>query len=221
MRGGQAFAAYRALLSVGLVCSVLVVSAHEGLSDRIAVHRSREVQRAVLKVLPGAVSNRSYVFEPSGQFLQWLPADQQRDLRVDRQLVYAGYDESEKLVGIAVQAQGMGYQDVVSLMYGYDPASQQVVGLHIVDSRETPGLGDKIETDRVFVEQFRHLSVALDPQGQVSHPLEVSKSGASSQPWQVDIVSGATVSSRAVVNIVSRSTMQWGPRLSHHQKAFE
>ena len=46
----------------------------------------------------------------------------------------------------------MGYQDVIRiLLYGYSPEHQAIVGMRVLESRETPGLGDKIEKDPAFL----------------------------------------------------------------------
>jgi Na+-translocating ferredoxin:NAD+ oxidoreductase subunit G len=46
-------------------------------------------------------------------------------------------------------------------LYGYNPSTQTVVGFYVLESKETPGLGDKIEKDENFLANFRELSVAL------------------------------------------------------------
>ena len=54
----------------------------------------------------------------------------------------------------AVPAAGPGFQDTIALLYGYQPAEQRVVGMEVLESRETPGLGDKIFKDAEFVAEF-------------------------------------------------------------------
>jgi electron transport complex protein RnfG len=129
-------------------------------------------------------------------------------------LVYAGYDDQRSLVGLAVEAQGMGYQDVIRLLYGYSFADDAIVGIRVLESKETPGLGDKIETDPDFLENFRRLDVSLTADGTtVAHPIESVKRGEKEQPWQVDAITGATISSKAIANILSKSTAYWVPRI--------
>ena len=60
-------------------------------------------------------------------------------------LVHAGYDETGRLVGLALPARAMGYQDQIHALYGYSPEQEAIVGLRVLESRETPGLGDRID----------------------------------------------------------------------------
>ena len=65
--------------------------------------------------------------------------------------------ESGALVGFAIPAEGAGFQDTIKLIYGFDAASHRVVGMGVLESRETPGLGDKIAKDADFLASFRDL----------------------------------------------------------------
>ena len=56
-----------------------------------------------------------------------------------------GASRSTVIVGLAVEAQGMGYQDVIRVIYGYSFEQDAIVGIRVLESKETPGLGDKIE----------------------------------------------------------------------------
>ena len=120
--------------------------------------------------------------------------------------VHVGRDADGALVGVAVPASGMGYQDQIRVLYGYDPSAERIIGLVVLESRETPGLGDRIETDERFRASFADLDVRLDASGSaLRHALELVKSGERRERWQVDGISGATVSSRAVTELVDRS----------------
>ena len=70
----------------------------------------------------------------------WLPG-----IVSKANLVFAGYDDNDQLVGLAIEAQAMGYQDVIRLIYGYSFEAQAIIGIRVLESRETPGLGDRIE----------------------------------------------------------------------------
>ena len=114
-------------------------------------------------------------------------------------MVYAGYDENDKLVGIAVPASGMGFADVLKVLYGYDPEKQAVVGFYVLESKETPGLGDKIEKDPNFLANFSALDVSLsDNFSEIKNTVVPVKNGAKKNPWEIDGITGATISSRAI-----------------------
>ena len=55
-----------------------------------------------------------------------------------------------KLIGVAVEAMGQGYADTIHFLYGYDPINQRIIGFKVLESKETPGIGSRIETDKRF-----------------------------------------------------------------------
>ena len=113
------------------------------------------------------------------------------------------------LVGFAVPAAGMGYQDRIGLIFAYDPFRERIVGISVLDSRETPGLGDRIGYDKTYMANFAALPVELDASGYLAHDLVPVKPGAKTQTWHIDTISGATVSSRAAVDIVNHGAHRW------------
>ena len=70
-------------------------------------------------------------------------------------------DEAGKLAGIAAEGGAKGYADTVRIMFGYQPDCQCVVGIGVVSMRETPGIGDKILTDKAFLANFTALDLKL------------------------------------------------------------
>ena len=106
----------------------------------------------------------------------------------------------------------MGYQDTIELIYGYDPGQQQLVGFQVLQSRETPGLGDRIASYPPFLQNFKALDVTLDSElTGLLQPLVVVKEGTKTAAWQLDGITGATVSSDAVARIVQVSASRLLP----------
>ncbi len=95
--------------------------------------------------------------------------------------IFSGYDKSGRLVGYAVQVLPRGYGGPIVLMVGV--SRDRVEGIEIVDLKETPGLGDGV-LNKNWQKQFLGKTA--------EDPLEVKK--------DVDAVSGATISSKAVTN---------------------
>ena len=91
----------------------------------------------------------------------------------------------------------------------------------MLESKETPGLGDKIEKDENFLANFILLDVTLteDLQGLVNEVIPV-KSGEKENPWEVDGITGATISSRAIANIINESMQVWAPRIYQNKDFF-
>ena len=113
----------------------------------------------------------------------------------------------------------MGYADIIRILYGYDPAEQAVIGFYVLESKETPGLGDKIEKDQDFLANFEKLDVSLsDNESGLKNLILTVKSGEKQQPWEIDGITGATISSRAIGKMLGESTQHWIP-LIYREKA--
>lgn len=99
--------------------------------------------------------------------------------------IYVIYQDGEK-AGYGFTTRGSGYGGYIDILVGLDN-SFEIKGISILSQTETPGLGSKI-TESSFTGQFKGLSItdiALKPEG-----------------GKIDAITGATISSRAVVNAV-------------------
>ena len=69
-------------------------------------------------------------------------------------------------------------------------------------------------TDPAFLANFERLDVSLREDGEdVAHPIQAVKSGEKQHPWQIDGITGATISSKAIASILRDSTAHWVPRI--------
>ena len=206
---------YRSMVGVGVVCGLLIVSVFQLTRPVIERNKAEALQRAIFQVLPEARSSTTFRLAGEERF------EIVQDEAAGGPRVYAGYDDDRQLVGLAVEAQGMGYQDVIRLLYGYSFAENAIVGIRVLESRETPGLGDKIETDPDFLANFERLDVSLTADlSAIVHPIEPVKHGKKTDPWQIDGITGATISSKAIANILSRSSSYWIPRMRQNLNDF-
>ncbi len=121
----------------------------------------------------------------------------------DARFVFGRFDDKGKLVGYAIPAAGNGFQDVIKLVFGLDPYTRRVIGMRILESKETPGLGDKIYKDKIFVAQFDDLP--LSPE---DDDILVTKKGKT-KPFEIDAISGATISTKAVAKIINIANDEW------------
>jgi len=103
-------------------------------------------------------------------------------------------DANDKLSGYAFIAEGNGYQGVIKLIIGVDPKLTEIKGMEVLDSAETPGLGAEIAEDK-FRKQFEDLSARRE--------IEYVKNQTPNKPYEIEAITGATISSRAVVAIVN------------------
>ena len=198
---------YRAMVGVALCCGALIVTVFEMTRPAVDRQRAAALQGAILGVLPAASTSVTFRLEGDHRFVALEGS------RAAKSLVHVGYDADGHLVGVAVEAQGMGYQDTVRFLYGYSFPDEAVVGFRVLESRETPGLGDRIETDPRFLDNFVRLDVALTGDGSaIANPIELVRRGVP-HSWQVDGITGATITSGAVARILRESTAFWVPRL--------
>jgi len=199
-REPSSFRLVASLAVAGLLSGVILVSVYLATAPRIERNRIEALNRAILNVLPGMETQSIFVLR--GESLQRLEGEARP--APGEEAVYAGYAPDGSLVGYAIPADGPGFMDTISLIYGFDPQRRVVVGMEVLESRETPGLGDKIIHDDDFLANFAAL--AVDPQ------IVPVKKGKSDQN-QVDCITGATISSEAVVSILNRSNQRWLPLL--------
>ncbi len=205
---------YRAMVGIGLLCGLTIVTVFEITRPVIARNQAEALERAIFEVLPEAKTSVTFHLADD----RFEPGDSDGV----GELVYAGYGDGGELVGVALEARGMGYQDTIRVLYGYAPVDDAVVGLKVLESKETPGLGDKIETDDVFRRNFERLDVSLSADfSAVVHPIEVVKPGQKTEAWQIDGITGATISSVAIGNILRQSTAYWIPRVRQRLDDFE
>ena len=186
------------LAIAGLVSGVAIIGIYESTLPTITANKARELREAVFKVLPGVSQMQALVYRDSEVVVVEKPDK-------DEPVIYGGYDEQGDFVGYAMPAAGPGFQDTIAILYGYNPAEKIVVGMEVLESRETPGLGDKIYKDAVFVAGFSALSV--EPE------IFAVKKGTKSQPNEIDAITGATISSKAVVRIINEAHAAWSAQL--------
>ncbi|MCB0281887.1 MAG: FMN-binding protein [Calditrichae bacterium] len=206
---------FRAMVGIGLLCALLIVVSYEYTLPVIKHNKAVALEKAVFQVIPGAVKRVTYKLTDQNTFEE-MQGEPQKE-----QVVYAGYDANNQLAGIAVEASGQGFQDVLKLLYGYSPTDQKIIGFYVLESKETPGLGDKIEKDNDFLANFSGLDVLLsDDANALKNPVKSVKHGTKENPWEIDSITGATISSKAVGNIINNSISYWAPLLYKNISTF-
>ncbi len=182
----------------GFLSGLIIIGIYVATLPTITENKARELREAVFKVLPGVSQMQKLQFDGERVVIKQGGKD-------DENTLYAGYDAEARFVGYAIASEGPGFQDTIRLLYGYLPTERKVVGMEILESRETPGLGDKIYKDAAFVANFDAL--AVDP------TIIAVKKGHKSSPNEVDAITGATISSKAVVRIINEGNQRWLSRL--------
>jgi electron transport complex protein RnfG len=165
------------LLSGGFLTSVGILT-----EERIALNKQREIEEAITRVVPGALSSEKLYEE--------------KDLSV-----YGVRDQEGTLLGYAIYASGMGFQDKIIFMLGTNTSLTKINGLYIIEQKETPGLGAKITDRKFFLQYWENKESSI--------PLSLHKPAASAPeelgPSEINTITGATISSEAVLNIANSS----------------
>lgn len=181
---------------VGAMAGALILVVFAATSPAIEAHRAERLDAAIREVLRGP--DRYDTLYVSGQSLS-------PELSEGAEPVYLGRDRSGDPTGYAIVASAPGFADVIGVIFGYDPATASVIGMKVLESKETPGLGDLIEKDSAWVAQFNG----------VQAPLVGVKSGrGTGAPAEVDLITGATISSRTIVRIINDALSRMGPALA-------
>ncbi|MEO1260993.1 MAG: FMN-binding protein [Bacteroidota bacterium] len=205
----------RAMVGIGILCALMIVLTYEGTLPRVTRLKAEALERAIFKVIPGTEKTSAFRYEENNGF------SAVGDGEKTGKIIYAGYDKNEQLTGVAIEASGMGYADVIRILYGYDFTRQAVVGFYVLESKETPGLGDKIEKDENFLSNFIALDASLnDDLTNLKNKIIPVKSGAKKNKWEVDCITGATISSRTIGEIIGESTEEWVPVIFKNKEAF-
>jgi len=201
----------RTLGLVATICGILIVSAYQVTLEPVNANKKIALERAVFKVIPGASRVDEFYAAPSGIQAATGPAPD------GAAKFYAAYDQGGAIRGIAAEGASKGYADVVRVLFAYDPAKQAITGIGVISMRETPGIGDKIYTDKAFLKNFEALDVTLATDMKaLANAVKTVKHGTKQHPWEVDAISGATVTSKAVGRGINESAQKLLPLLVPH-----
>ena len=163
------------VLVLALCFGAALAGVELGLRDRIEANKLAETMKRVPELVPNAKTGT----------------------RVDigRYPVYVVSGADERHVGWVIKAAGMGFSDRIELLIGLDRQAERITGLWVLDQKETPNLGSRIEE-----EAFRRPFYG----GELSSRERVmAVKGAPTGPNQIDAINGATVSSESVCEIVN------------------
>jgi electron transport complex protein RnfG len=112
-----------------------------------------------------------------------------------------------KLAGLVLDATGQGFQDVLEVLVGVN-SDGKLAGIQILQDKDTPGLGAKAAQSSYYVDKATKTTFYGQFTGMsLDKPILVKKDGG-----QVDALSAATITSRAVsliVNTAGQAGLQW------------
>jgi Na+-translocating ferredoxin:NAD+ oxidoreductase subunit G len=190
------------LALAGAMAGVLIVGVFEWAQPQILEHRARVLATAADEVLAGPDRVERLFILPDG-----LVAEAPAGLDTARaEKVYLGFRDGSPM-GFAVVGEKPGFQDIIQIIFGYDPVTNQVLGMRVLESKETPGLGDKIFKDLRFVRGFEGVLTPIRP---------VGEGAGSGHPNEAELITGATISARVIVEIINERVAALDARLESY-----
>lgn len=203
----------RTLGLISAICGLIIVAAYQGTYAAVQENKRIAVERGVFKVIPQAKSMVEYLALPNGAIEKVGPGSTAIPGTVK---FYAGYDADGKLVGLAAEGAAKGYADYVRILFSYDPVAGSVPGFSVVSSRETPGIGDKITVNKEFLANFPLNAKLADDGMALAREIRAVKHGSKANPWEIDAIAGATITSRAVGKAINDTAQVLLPRIAPH-----
>jgi Na+-transporting NADH:ubiquinone oxidoreductase subunit C len=101
----------------------------------------------------------------------------------------------DSILGYAFTVEGAGLWGRIEGIVALDSNFEYIKGIDFINHSETPGLGGRIE-EKWFIEQFRYIELDSQEEYLIFRP---------SVGGNVDAISGATISSKAVLKIFNES----------------
>ena len=178
------------LAGLAAVCTALVALTHSGTAPRIAANEQAYLEQSLQPVLQGleydGKLSESTITIPLPHS---LPGKE--DVPVYR--VYAG---GEAVAALFVVRAMDGFSGPIRLLIGIE-ANGNITGVRVLEHRETPGLGDLIESDKSdWIEQFRGRSLTSPD----SSRWAIRRDGG-----DFDQLTGASITPRSVIKAIKET----------------
>ena len=169
-----------------LVTGLILATTNDLTKDRIAESERRAAQRALLEIIPVERHNNDLLMD-----VQPVPQQYWNMLGLTKGgSIHIARDNGQPVAAIIPAISKDGYSGDISMIVGIN-FDGTVAGVRVVEHRETPGLGDKVELKKSdWILSFNGKSLT-NPD---SDGWTVKKEGG-----QFDQFTGATITPRAVV----------------------
>lgn len=175
------------LAGIAAICTALVAGTYRFTADRIAANEKAELEKSLQPALAGVfydsdvTESRLVLPPPHG-----LPGK-------EAALVYRVYSGGDPVAALFAVSARDGYAGPIRILLGVG-MDGVVTGVRILRHRETPGLGDRIESARSdWVYQFDGRSLGNPP---------VAKWAIRTDGGEFDQLTGASVTPRAVIKAI-------------------
>jgi electron transport complex protein RnfG len=175
------------LIVASFFFGLLIAVTSAALSPRIRQNEINKRNRLVSVLLPEA---KDFILLDEPVEIQSLQG------KIEKVEIYKAMSGADECVGWSFEAVGSGFADKIKLVIALDKNFEKIAGFDVLLSNETPGFGDQIKYD-YYRDQFKGA-----PAGELKLVTIGERSKIDSE---IVAISGATISSEAVVEIVSNS----------------
>lgn len=183
----------------GAVAGLIIVLFYAWTLPRVEAYKAGVLRGAIAEVLHDPARCDTLWFVGGALTLQRPGGDTAKVT----ERVFLGYDAAGTPVGFAITAAEAGFADFIEMIVGFDPGTHTVLGLKVLSNKETPGIADKV-FQPPFLAQFRARIAPLKG---------VKAGGAAADSSAVEMITGATISSRAVIRGINKAIARWQPVL--------
>ena len=160
---------------------------------------------AAVQISLDPMIRRNRLAETAGQIPHLVPGAVTGVVeQVGGRFAYRAENGDGDTVGWVLPTAGQGFADRIDVLLGLDAQAARLTGVYVLDQKETPGLGNKI-VEETWRSQFKGR--------EIGSPFVVTKSAPTSDR-QIEGVTGATISSESVVDIVNRAASEFRTALA-------
>lgn len=190
------------LAVIAAICTALVALTYRLTAERIVANEQAWLERSLQPALSG-------LFYDSGVTESKIVIPPPHDLPgSEAAIIYRVYAEAAPVAALFVVSARDGYAGPIRILVGIDTMGV-VTGVHVLEHRETPGLGDRVESTKSdWVKQFNGHSL-LDP--------EPTGWAIKGDGGQYDQLTGASVTPRAIIKAIKETLLYFE---AHSEEIF-
>lgn len=190
------------LAVIAAICTALVALTYRLTAERIVANEQAWLERSLQPALSGlfydsGVTESKIIIPPPHE----LPGS-------ETAIIYRVYAEDAPVAALFIVSARDGYAGPIRILAGIDTMGV-VTGVHVLEHRETPGLGDRVESTKSdWVKQFNGRSL-LDP--------EPTGWAIKGDGGQFDQLTGASVTPRAIIKAIKETLLYFE---AHSEEIF-
>lgn len=178
------------LLASSFVFGLLIAVTNAALSGKIEQNKAAKLNELTRTLLPDAE-----IFQPvQAEIEVTLPDGSKEPARI-----FEALSADKQRVGWSFMAHGSGFSGDIELVLAADKDFQKLMGYSVLVSSETPGFGDQMKND-YYRNQFVNAPTEQLTLSKTGNPAAIDS--------QIVAMTGATVTSQAVVSLVNTFVVQ-------------